>query len=521
MPFFLPRRPANLRHFLVFVIFAFFTAAGGPVQAAELRVSKGTVIVEEGTAFVEVNVSWRLSWRTDTKWDAAWLFVKRRGGGQDPHVRLAPSGHRMVSNAHPDQPGASLTVPSDGMGAFVYRDAPTDERGANDWTLRLKVALSEDTALSDLPPTVTVYGVEMVYVPDGPFSVGDPQPTGEAPPDAFYEQTADTTQAPPYRITDSGPIPLCDGPGSLCSPEMREEIREDGRRLGSIPASYPNGYDAFYLMKYELTQGQYAAFLRSLSNGQTNSRDPVSGRTYEADRGTIALVGGQYLAGRPDRACNFLTWADAAAYMDWAGLRPMTEFEYTKAARGPAEPVADEFAWGSTTITHGDTIRAPGGPEARDEDGDEYVRGNANYDGGGGDEHVGGDGGAGPLRVDIFETRAHRTEADNLREASGAGYYGALDLTGSLFERAITATNEDGLRFQGTHGNGDLAYPARASNEDWPPLDGSGIGLRGGNYRREPNRGLRLADRRFGDYRGYYRGAAMGIRAARTAPPAN
>ena len=33
-------------------------------------------------------------------------------------------------------------------------------------------------------------------------------------------------------------------------------------------------------------------------------------------------------------------------------------------------------------------------------------------------------------------------------------------------------------------GHGDLAYPAWASNEDWPPLDGPGIGPHGFFYKR-------------------------------------
>ena len=39
---------------------------------------------------------------------------------------------------------------------------------------------------------------------------------------------------------------------------------------------------------------------------------------------------------------RWLSWADSAAYMAWAGLRPMTELEYEKAMRGPRRPVPDE-----------------------------------------------------------------------------------------------------------------------------------------------------------------------------------
>ncbi len=100
--------------------------AGGTSHAAELRVSEGGVIVEDGTAFVDVDVSWRLSWREETNWDAAWLVVK------------VPTGR---GSAHVDP--------------------------------------------EVLPETVHVHGVEMVYIPEGSFSVGDPQGSN-GPQDAFF-----------------------------------------------------------------------------------------------------------------------------------------------------------------------------------------------------------------------------------------------------------------------------------------------------------------------------------------------
>jgi formylglycine-generating enzyme required for sulfatase activity len=493
------------------------------VDAAELRVSDGEVVVEDGVAYVEVDVSWHLSWRNETNWDAAWLFVKlpRTKGGD--HLLLAPSGHRTLRNRHPDQPDAAVTVPPDSLGAFVYRDAQTEARGPNDWRLRLRLALPGDRTPADLPETVKVYGTEMVYVPEGPFFTGDPtNDTG-----AFYEVPAEGAERTAYRVSSSDAIPVCSGPGSLCYSDADNPTisRRFGDRMGPVPASYPNGYDAFYLMKYELTQGQYADFLNALARLQTNERALQGGRNYyRRGRGTIDLVGDRYVATQPDRACAFLGWLDAAAYADWAGLRPMTELEYEKAARGPAGPVPDEFAWGTTTIAHGDTIFAADGAIAVEETGGEHVRGNANYrptdrawQDGYGAHFAGGDSGMGPLRVDIFETHAHRTGADSLRQASGAGYYGALSLSGSLFDRAVTATDSAGRRFRGTHGDGQLSYPGRATNDDWPGASGEGLSLRGGTYAFAPS-ALRVADRRFGSYAGFYRGIAMGFRAVRTAP---
>ena len=49
-------------------------------------------------------------------------------------------------------------------------------------------------------------------------------------------------------------------------------------------------------------------------------------------------------------AMNNLSWADLAAYLDWAALRPMTELEFEKVCRGTMPRVAGEYPWGDTTI---------------------------------------------------------------------------------------------------------------------------------------------------------------------------
>jgi len=504
-------------------------AGDPPAYAAELRVSDGTVVVEDGTAFVEVDVTWRLSWRNETNWDAAWLFVKAPaqwcGGTPLP---LSPSGHRLIQNRDPDQPGPAFAVSDDRLGTFVYRDAQTEGRGPNDWRLRLQLALPDDMAPEDLPETVDVYGVEMTYVSEGPFSLGDPRPRADSPKHSFFADTPDTTAAPSFRVASDGAIPICEGPGSLCyrSAEQDWERGREGDFQGPIPASYPNGYGAFYLQKYNVTQGQYAAFLNDIGQCGAPDRSPLGHPDYAA-RGSIQFAEGSYgfVATRPDRPAHYLSWDDAAAFLDWAALRPMTELEFTKAARGPAEAGTGEFAWDSPTIARGDTLFDADGTVAEDEaGGDEYVRGNASYRPADTDPFVGGDAAGGLLRVDIFETRVYSMQHDDwadttpftsLREASGAGYYGTQGLSGGLPERTIAATDSAGRRFRGTHGDGVLRYPATADVADWPGPRGDGLGLRGGSDGRPPAF-LQVADRTFGSYAMYYR--AAGIRAARTAP---
>jgi formylglycine-generating enzyme required for sulfatase activity len=144
-------------------------------------------------------------------------------------------------------------------------------------------------------------------------------------------------------------------------------------------------------MKYEVTQGQYTEFLNMLTSTQAANRfDPL--KCLEI---VIRLQGTypKFTTNRPTRACNYLAYVDGAAYADWAALRPITEFELEKAARGTAAVVAGEYAWGNTNIDITGNLSGA-------EDGTETVTGdiNANHN----ISFTNGDGGMGPIRSGIF-----------------------------------------------------------------------------------------------------------------------
>ena len=199
--------------------------------------------------------------------------------------------------------------------------------------------------LETLPNSVKLYAIEMVYVPEGPFEAGDP--LGKMVLTMHFSVLMRIVQAP-TSCNSSEAISVCDGVGSLCY-QNQYGARSGGDQSGPIPATFPNGYDAFYLMKYKIAQGQYAAMLNTLSDLQSANRAIHGSSAYE-DRGTIERIDGQYVAQNPDRTCNYIGWEDGALFADWAGLRPYTELEYEKAARGPMPAVANEFAWGTTNI---------------------------------------------------------------------------------------------------------------------------------------------------------------------------
>jgi hypothetical protein len=195
-----------------------------------------------------------------------------------------------------------------------------------------------------LPITdIRVFALEMAYIPDGPFEVGA---SGQNPRKRLFAYTGkDVTRTerhfqtdysdfaentPPYRITGPGAIPTGRQPGKLWAQGLTPE---DG---GEIPASFPNGFAAFYCMKDVISQGQYAAFLNTLTDLQAKKRYYPDGHGPEITRsGTPSNH--TYSASAPEKHGVWLSWADGAAYAAWAGLRPMTELEYEKTNRSGSD----------------------------------------------------------------------------------------------------------------------------------------------------------------------------------------
>jgi hypothetical protein len=175
---------------------------------------------------------------------------------------------------------------------------------------------------------------------------------------------------------------------------------------------------------------------------------------------------------------NYFGWADFAAYLDWAGLRPMTELEFEKAARGTVAPVGGEYAWGTTSGVNASGVTNDGLLTEVPAN----IGSNVNWSGGV----------QGPLRVGSFAALNYGGAS---RVNSGGSYYGVLELSGNLRERVVTIGNASGRAFTGLHGDGKVDTSGNANVTNWPASNTAlGTGFRGGSWNHSADR-AQVSDR--------------------------
>ncbi len=455
--------------------------------ATDLRISEVELTQHtfpEKALSLQLTVSWENAWNNAKNHDAAWVFGKLVApSGGSYHLALLADGHTLVRNNKTDAPPPRIEVSKDGTGCFIYTTSPY--RGPVSWTIRLQLDATIRGQVNVNRFSAKAYGLEMVYVPEGAFSVGDKDTTALHFA-GMYQANNKGDMAAPFRISSEDELIVGKAKGNLYYPSQNQYR---GDQKGPIPAAFPKGYQAFYVMKYEITQGQYTDFLNTLYATATYFRSNFAGRGYAESRGSIKLMGNTYVATAPLRPLNFVSWEDGCAFADWAGLRPMTEFEFTKACRGPSEPLAHEYPWGTSN------------------------RNNV-------ERRVGLDDN---LTLASASEEAHL--ADETREKFGASYYWVMDLAGSLWERVVSIGHPIGREFQGSHGDGTLSGHGFATNEDWPKGDEEigGYGYRGGGYYEhhkpasEFNPHSPIAYRPYGAWAGGPRSIAYGFRCVRTA----
>ncbi len=460
-------------------------------HANNLTITNVTLsICDDSNAFVRFDISWENSWRyTNVNHDAAWVFFKVRAEGSDvwnhayleADAALNPSGYSVGSGTELD-----FIVPEERTGVFLRRRA---HGVGNVGSYNVKALWK--FASNDIPRTSQVFiqacGIEMVYVDEGAFYLGSGGQTnmeiGSFTDGAWISGTLTSI---PYLVTSENAITIANNPNELWGTSSSGGSTIGG--VGVLSNAFPKGYAAFYCMKYEITQAQYRDFLNTLTRDQQIARTASQTPDFFAltDRTTLYFKSGircpSVIPDPPspivfgcdgnvngifnevddsmDRAATHVSWADLAAYLDWAGLRPMTELEYEKACRGPLQPVPEEYAWGSTVIFNLAT-------EA--DDGTGYSTAspeNAN-------SFYSIVDGVGPTRAGIFAT------PNSTREKAGATYWGIMEMSGNVSERFVSAGNATGRAYTGLHGDGSLGEDGNADVDGWPGANAVGSGYRG------------------------------------------
>ncbi|MEN8119235.1 MAG: SUMF1/EgtB/PvdO family nonheme iron enzyme [Bacteroidota bacterium] len=472
------------------------------VLANNVHISNVSV-TEKNTVEHWMNIKFDLSgenfWRITgnaQNWNAVWIFVKYRvNGGDWSHCSLSTSS---VDHIMPI--GIVADATSDGMGVFIYSDNENiGNFNLNATNLNLRWNYGIDGVADDASNIeVRVFGIEMVYIPQGSFSVG----SGGAEMNAFFENIAISE----FEIFSEAEITVAPGLGRLYYDNLNGR---GGDRNGPIPAGFPKGFDAFYTMRYEISQEQYVDFLNLLTRDQQNARtnSDVAGTTVtniyvmsnsstlqnrngircnSSGLGTTEPINfycdlnenstGNEIDDGQNIACGYLNWGDGMAYLDWAGLRPMTELEFEKACRGTNASIGNEFAWGTLDLTQSSSSINNEGEE--NEQTSNSGNGLCNFD----------NDGFGPMRCGFSATGTTN------RVQAGASYYGLLEMSGNLSERCVTVGSPAGRSFTGENGDGVLTSAGDADVLNWSGVLSQSV--RGGNYRRGSDR-LRVSSREY------------------------
>ncbi|HNW45166.1 MAG TPA: SUMF1/EgtB/PvdO family nonheme iron enzyme, partial [Elusimicrobiales bacterium] len=375
---------------------------------------------------------------------ADWIFVKfsTQAGAEGTwnHATLTQGGGVGV--------GGALIVASDRKGAFINHTA--------------SYALWEATAsvvwdyaadgVSEAGALVKVFAISMVKVPTGNFVYNAGNIGGAAANNLAGDTLVNSVAVKP---------------------------------AGSA-ADWPNGYNSFYLMRYELTQGLYADFLNMLPSGAAQALYAVEA-AYGHQMTNAGTYPARYAAGDRDAAKNYLSTRDAWSFLNWAALRPPTEMEFEKAARdvSPDVPDARVYPWGSAqpdTVTY------------HPKEGGTHTKNFMNYNGVAGGNKV-LDGGR-YLSGDIYRAP----------EQTGASPYGIADLAGNVYEQVINC----GFAPVPGNGNGTTALPG-----SWPGEDFVEKGMRGGSFDISATY-ARVSDRYYAAWAGTHRSYNIGARGART-----
>ena len=461
--------------------------------------------------FVQFDMSWEYSWRDSENWDAVWVFVKfydtQECRWRHAWLSNEDNKHSVGTNNGVDATiNVGLTKISDskgakGMGVFAFRTS--EGSGTVTWEdVRLRWEYANQEASIRNVQKVKVFGFEMVYVPEGSYYLGDGGAICHV--NQFHQYGNGNAF---YVNSNTGVHQGYDGSGFTANYCCYYDHRATTWGVEGtcctrtinilLPDAYPKGYNAVYCMKTLVTQNMYCEFLNTCRNiAPENNRFPNG--YFGEFRFNIDWNGDKFICNASGRgtgaeaddggwvACNYMEPADMLAFLDWAALRPMTEMEFEKIARGKEQaPTTKEYAWGNTNITPSASLKN------KNTANEYYAVGNCHYGQADGTtlKTETADYPIGPCRPGSF------AKAGSTREAAGAGIYGTFDMSGNLWDLVVgnfyNDYNPDSSsvrRFsQWVHGDGELGTTGTSDTTDvvtWLTLAkyGPSFGKKGGSF---------------------------------------
>ena len=496
---------------LALIIFLFGSTIANNVTIP----GKATILpIDNSKVLLTFGISWENSWRVGENWDAVWIFVKyKRVGVNEPwyHAHLNSTGFKTAGGGGypemeflPQYLGANLAqydtiyqgnnyppklVDDLATGVFMFRR----RTGSGDINIP-RVSLEWDFSQGDLNMyhditiddirngdiEVSVQAIEMVYVPMGPYALGEVNLEY-----SFIDTASSGMPKRLYIHSDSAKTIQAMG-----------QIHSD-RKTIHVPDLYPMGYNGFYIMKYEVSQEQYVNFLNRLPYNEQKKRvmqnlsrlkvgeyvlgdkmimpdkrngivvalkdtllrdfvfaDPSTGVldtlilidtvvTFGFNENPHSGPAGFSDDGK-DIACNFISPEDVIAYLDWIGLRPISEMEYEKSCRKRWSREDNElfrWPWGDQPPTplswNMDDVKKRG-------EEDEYVVNSKNTNGPIIDGRI-----IDPVRVGAF------ANATTTKQQAGASHWGVMELAGNLAEICYNVSSTSVFR-EGIYGDGNI-----------------------------------------------------------------
>lgn len=430
--------------------------------ANNVEISNIVLIGSPGNYRIQFDLSWDNGWRTNTapaNLDGVWVFFKYKSAISNwTHLYMNGAGNLLPANY-----GVYQTTATNKPGGLIQRSGPFTGTSTLS-NVELGVA---DPAGVDLE--IRGFAIEMVYIPScTDCIVGDGDGTTEA--------------INALHVTDNTAGQL----GSVFRTDINsfdDATIEAGITISSSGITgntvFPTT-EVFWSMKYEISQAMYRDFLNTLTLTQQLSRTTVlansligqaafSSSTNNIEVAIPSVAGSPIVFGCDGglnnnifdepadaewRACTNLAWPDVAAFLDWAGLAPMSEIMFERICRGPLPEITGEYAWGTATVnatqytyTNQNTVNESVSNPSLFSGNALYVTTSSNTD---------------QKRSGMF------TSATSNRITSGASYYGVIEMSGNATEMCVTVGNAAGRSFTGLNGDGVLSSNGNANTSKWP-----------------------------------------------------